>query len=42
MSQKMDGHPETKKELVKLKSAREFLNENGVFDDSSFFESISE
>lgn len=42
MSQKMDDHPETKKELVKLKSARVFLNENGVFDDSSFFEFISE
>lgn len=42
MSQKMQEHPDADNELKKLKAAREFLNQNGVFDEGSFFELISE
>ena len=38
MSQRMEDHPETQKELPKLERARNFLNENGVLDIDSFFE----
>lgn len=42
MSQKMQDHPDTKKELIKLEKARRFLNEKGVFDADSFYELINE
>jgi hypothetical protein len=42
MSQKMEDHPDTANELLKLKAAREFLNSNGVFDDGSFYELLAE
>jgi hypothetical protein len=42
MSQKMQDHADTNNELEKLKIARAFLHENGVFDEDSFFELISE
>ncbi len=42
MSQKMQDHPDTNRELTKLKSARLYLNENGVFDTDSFYELLSE
>lgn len=42
MSQKMQEHPETDKELTKLKAARTYLKENGVFDDDSFYELLTE
>lgn len=42
MSQKMEDHPDTANELTKLKRARTYLNQNGVFDQDSFFELISE
>jgi len=42
MSQAMQDHPDTDRELGKLKSARLFLHHNHVFDESSFFEYLSE
>lgn len=42
MSQKMMDHPDTARELEKLIKVRAYLNENGVFDDASFFELIIE
>ena len=42
MSQKMEDHPDTANELVKLKGARIYLNQNGVFDQDSFFELLRE
>lgn len=42
MSQKMEDHPDTANELVKLKAARTYLNQNGVFDQDSFFELLIE
>ena len=42
MSQKMSEHPDTANELVKLTVARNYLNKNGVFDEDSFFELLSE
>lgn len=42
MSQKMMDHPDTAIELVKLKKVKEYLIQNGVFDDASFFELIIE
>ncbi|TAG09476.1 MAG: hypothetical protein EAZ35_08975 [Sphingobacteriia bacterium] len=42
MSQKMEEHPDTANELVKLNNARNYLNQNGVFDEDSFFELLSE
>ena len=42
MSQKMDEHPDTKNELIKLKKARLFLNQNGIIDEDSFFELLNE
>lgn len=42
MSQKMEKHPDTANELKKLINARNYLNQNGVFDEDSFFELLSE
>jgi len=42
MSQSMQDHPDTNKELGKMRTARIFLRQNGVFDDDSFFEFLSE
>lgn len=42
MSQKMDAHPDTKNELVKLNKARIYLNKNGVVDEDSFVELLNE
>lgn len=42
MSQTMQEHPDTDRELTKLKAARSFLNKKGVFDEDSFFELLSE
>lgn len=42
MSQKMEDHPDTAKELEKLNRARAYLKENGVFDNDSFFELLTE
>ncbi len=38
MSQTMQEHPDTERELRKLKRARAYLNKNGVFDEDSFYE----
>jgi hypothetical protein len=38
----MVDHPTTKMELIKLKAARSFLRDNGVFDNHSFYELIIE
>lgn len=38
MSQTMQEHPDTNNELTKLKEARTYLRQNGVFDQDSFFE----
>lgn len=38
MSQAMQDHPDTKNELRKIKKAKDYLKENGVFDQDSFFE----
>ncbi len=42
MSQKMQEHPDTVDELAKLKAARVYLNQNGVFDQDSFYELLIE
>ncbi|OFY87421.1 MAG: hypothetical protein A3F72_04265 [Bacteroidetes bacterium RIFCSPLOWO2_12_FULL_35_15] len=42
MSQRMDEHPDTAKELVKLNDARKYLKTNGVTDIDSFYELLSE
>lgn len=42
MSQKMQEHPDTNNELIKLEKARAFLNKNGVFDEDSFYELLIE
>ncbi len=42
MSHWMKDHPDTNTELKKLKKARTYLNQNGVFDEDSFFELLSE
>ena len=42
MSQKMEEHTDTAKELVKLNNVRNYLNQYGVFDEDSFFELLSE
>ncbi|HBF88043.1 MAG TPA: hypothetical protein DDX39_05315 [Bacteroidales bacterium] len=42
LSQKMHDHPTTLIEYEKLVKCREFLRENGVIDDESFFELIIE
>lgn len=42
MTQKMSEHEETSNELDKLIKARNHLNANGVFDNESFYEFITE
>jgi hypothetical protein len=42
MSQTMQDHPDTNQELGKMRTARSFLRQNGVFDEDSFFEFLSE
>lgn len=42
MSQRMQDHPDTHQELIKLQKARLYLQENGVFDGDSFYELIIE
>lgn len=42
MSQTMQEHPDTDNELTKLRTAKEYLNKNGVFDEDSFFELLIE
>lgn len=42
MSQTMQEHPDTAKELIKLKAAKTYLNKNGVFDEDSFYELLIE
>jgi|SRR5699024_8969178 len=42
MSQKMQEHPDTDNELLKLRKAKEYLRENGVFDTDSFYELLNE
>jgi len=38
MSQKMESHPDTAIELVKLANARNYLMQEDVIDDLSFYE----
>ena len=38
MSQTMQGHPDTKEELVKINKAQAYLKSKGVFDTDSFYE----
>jgi len=38
MSQTMDGHEGTREELKKINKAKDYLKENDVFDEDSFFE----
>lgn len=42
MSQKMCEHPDTDIELKKLNDARDYLVQNGVFDEASLYELIQE
>ncbi len=42
MTQTMQQHPDTANELTKLKTARAYLRENGVFDEDSFYELLIE
>lgn len=42
MSQKMEDHPDTAKELIKLTTAKTYLNTQGVFDQDSFYELLNE
>lgn len=42
MSQTMQEHPDTNKELIKLRMVKEYLNKSGVFDEDSFFELLIE
>lgn len=42
MSQKMQDHPDTNNELIKLKKAKEFFIINEVIDTDSFFELLIE
>jgi hypothetical protein len=39
---KMKDHPDTSKELKKLDRTRNFLKENDVFDEDSFYELLNE
>lgn len=41
MSQKMQDHPATAEELRKLNRAKDYLENNGVFDSDSFFELLN-
>jgi len=38
---KMDEHPDTQQEKVKMEKARDYLLENGVFNEDSFFELLN-
>lgn len=40
MSQTMQGHQDTNKELIKLSKVKSYLKQNGVFDEDSFYELI--
>lgn len=42
MSQEMQAHPDTAKELKKLNTARNFLQKHDVFDEDSFYEFLNE
>jgi len=42
MSQTMQDHPSTARELERLKDARHQLEQNGVFDEDSFYEFLNE
>lgn len=42
MSQTMQDHPDTNKELKKIKEAKAYLKENGIVDEDGFFEFIDE
>ncbi|MDI9882744.1 hypothetical protein [Flectobacillus longus] len=42
MSPKMQDHPDTANELLKLNTAKSYLHQNDVIDESSFYELISE
>jgi hypothetical protein len=39
---KMPDRPHTKKELIKIEQCKNYLKENGVIDDESFFEFLTE
>lgn len=41
-SQKMDNHPDTKRQLAKLERVRDYLLEQGITDIDGFFELINE
>lgn len=38
MSKAMQEHPDTMNELLKIKKAQDYLKDNGVIDDDSFYE----
>jgi hypothetical protein len=42
MSQRMKDHPDTLLEWQKLNKAKDYLKENGIVDEDSFFELINE
>lgn len=42
MSQAMQDHPDSNNELAKIKTAKEYLQENSIFDIDSFYELINE
>ncbi|MBF4515582.1 DUF479 domain-containing protein [Flavobacterium sp. ANB] len=42
MSQTMQGHPDSNNELMKIKDAKNYLQENSVIDEDSFYELINE
>ena len=42
MSQAMQDHPDSNNELAKINAAKEYLQENSIFDIDSFYELINE
>lgn len=42
LTQEMDDHPETKRQKEKLKSFQDFLRDNCINDEDSFFDYLSE
>ena len=42
MSQKMQDHPDSNNELSKINKAKEYLKDNDVVDEDSFYEFIKE
>lgn len=42
MSQKMQEHPDTNNELIKLRNAKEYFKNIGIFDADSFYELLNE